>query len=621
MNRPSRYALLGVAGLALAWLVWPDDPAADPPGADGDSAHPHRRTSAPDLAGALGKARSRSGSLAFTPQDTDGVVVSGTVIDVETNTPVGGVEVVFRSPAGEESTTSNADGTYRIRMPEGIYRAFVRDDLVLSVGRPDHVRLLPAPSAETAGVPDEALMPLVMANSDVDGMDLSVLRGGTVIGRVVDPAGRPIAGAVLRTRGNGLRPTLGTDTAESDADGHFELRIPAGFYGIDANHPRFAGVTDSSGIRVMPGDRTELTLTLAAGCVISGHVYAANGQPSGDGAMERRWGDGSLQFGPSGRVEADGSFRWVTLTEETVTLRAWPWKSPPSDTKEFTCKDGARFTNVAFRLPDQRPDIEGVLVDHAGAPVPFGFVDLTPLDPDGIGQQERTDAEGRWHVYSMPAGRYRITAQATDKGVVAATVTSPSSGQRLQLGGTGRLAGTTTTLVSGSFEVALESCTLDDTPIPIAKQRRLVAVTAGRFELDNVPACELMFMASWHGKVTVGQTLVPADGVAQVTVDIGPAHAKTVRGRVLESDGKPAADVIITASFDDNSLTARTDANGNYTLRTFSGASLYVAKGDAQGFGQVGMANIDEEQLDLQLQERGDGDEDSYEPEPDDVTQ
>ena len=60
---------------------------------------------------------------------------------------------------------------------------------------------LPGPAdAEAAGVPDEALMPLVVASADVEGVDLTVTRGGVVRGKVVDAAGHPIANAVLRAR-------------------------------------------------------------------------------------------------------------------------------------------------------------------------------------------------------------------------------------------------------------------------------------------------------------------------------------------------------------------------------------------------------------------------------------
>lgn len=581
------------------------------------------RSVGPDLADALGKARAkRTGMIDWdTNGPQDGIVITGSVIELTTHAPVGDVEVVFRSPAGEETTTAGADGKYSIRMPPGIYRAFVRDDLLLSVGRSERVRLPGPPSVETAGVPDEALMPQVMANRNIDGIDLTVMRGGTVLGKVVDGNGKPIAGAVISAIGQ-FRPTLGTDIAESDDAGAFTLRIPAGGYGVDAMHPRFAGVRDREGIFVQPGDSITTTITLVAGCVISGRVLGPDGKPAADGAMERKFSDDPSEtgFGPSGRVEPDGSFRWVTLDEGTVTLRAWPWKSPPSDIKKFACKDGARFPNTEFKIPTRAADIEGVLVDHDGQPVPFAFVDLAPLDPGGIGQQERTDAEGRWGVYAMPAGRYTLTAEASERGVATLQVASPQTGIRVVLGGTGRIEGTTTTLVDGSFELQLAACRTDTASIEIGGQRRLVAVKRGRFEVENVPACDLTFLAMWQGRRTSGNVVVPVNGSATVQIDVGPPREKTVVGRVT-NDGKPVAGATVTAVTDDSKIaSATTDADGSYTLKTYSGATVSVIAEGMEQYSQVGNANVDREQLDFDLTEREHHDyDDDYIEDEDDV--
>jgi len=332
----------------------------------------------------------------------DGVTISGAVIDARDSKPVAGVEVVFLSPLGESSVTSGADGGYSIHVAAGVYRAFVRDDSVLSVGRPDLQRLPGMPNADAAGMPDEGLMPLVVANDNVAGLDLSVLRGGQIIGKVVDRSGNPIAGAVVRARTNAWRPALGSDIAETDATGAYALRVPAGVYNLEASHARFAGVdaSDASRIVLAAGSHEQRDLVMTAGCVITGKVVAHDGTPASDGAIEKQWGTTDLQFGPAGRIESDGRFRWVTTAPGDVVLRAWPWKSPPSPSRRFTCTDGARF-DVVFTLPDRGPDIEGVLVDATGAPVPFGHIDLAPLD-GGIAQQERTDGSGRWAVLSMP---------------------------------------------------------------------------------------------------------------------------------------------------------------------------------------------------------------------------
>jgi hypothetical protein len=612
MTRRSRLVLSGVVLIAMIALgLGTGNPIPE----GGVAGHPTPRLSSPSsrtIDPAFGEAMARGGrsgriAISGAPDNQNSDVnIAGTIVDARTGAPVPSVEVVFRNETGEETVMAGADGRYKITVARGSYHAFVRDESVLSVGRPDLSRLPSLPSAEVAGVPDEGLMPIVVATRDAEAVDLSVMRGGTIIGQVIDMRGAPVAGAVVRARGGQMRPTLGTDVAETDAAGRFELHLPAGSYALEATHDRYAGVADSSSrINLGAGARQSSTLTMTAGCVIAGRVLDARGKPSGDGAIEKRWGLTDLEFGPTGRVGSDGTFRWVTTEELDVTLRAWPWKSPPSASRTFSCRDGARFTNVVFQLQDRTPDIEGTLVDENGAPVPFAFVDFAPQTPGGIGQQERTDAEGRWQVFSMPNGQYRISASAAGHGVTVATVTSPARDVALQLGGVGRIEGTTTLLANGTFELSDVTCADAQRGrggIRLAQQHRLVQVTAGHFTIDDLPACNVWARATWRDQHVRLDVEVPANGTATVELELGPPHPKTVRGTVRDEDGRPVPDALVTAAYktDRNTLT-RTDGTGRYSLQTFSGATINVEAQGSSGLASVGTANVDEEQVDVTL--------------------
>jgi len=531
MTRRSRIAVViasdiaSVIAVAVLAAWWGTSRRRSPgPGGPGDPAAQRAPGSEPSDR-ASSHARAAKPPPGAPHRDGD-VTISGHVIDIRQEQPVGNVEVVFRSASSETSTTTRPDGAYAIQVATGTYRAFVRDDTVLSVGRPDGARLPAPPSADAAGSPDEALMTIVVAKGDTDNVDLSVVRGGIVSGHVVDRGARPIRGAVLRARGGNLRPTLATDVAESDAAGSFELRLPAGTFTLDATHPKFAGIAGATAprITVEPGDHLTTTLTLTAGCVIAGHVVTHDGKPTGDGAIEKQWTgeDGDLDFTLAGRIEPDGTFRWTTTDEADVTLRAWPWKSPPSPARRFTCRDGARFDDVVFQLPDLRPDITGTLVDKAGEPVGATFLDLQPLGRGGINQQERTDQAGRFEIYHVLPGRYRITAQAEGRGVATQTIVSPASGVRLELGGSGRIEGTTPKLTSGSFELLLGTCVNPTGAITLPQSHRVVTVTDGHFTVDDLPACELSFGTLWHGQRVPQHASIPAGGAAHVALDLGP---------------------------------------------------------------------------------------------------
>jgi protocatechuate 3,4-dioxygenase beta subunit len=603
-------ALAVLAALAaLGWWLWPAaDPAPTAPAATG------ARTADPGLGRALAASRAalagepgRADDPADDPGDPGShgqVTISGTIIDVVDHQGIGPVEVVFSSPLGEITATSAVDGTYQIRLAPGLYHAFVRDDAVLSVGFGDRVRLPGPPSADAAGSPDDTLMPLVIARADTAGLDLGVLRGGLVEGRVVDGSGRPVAGVVLRATGDQWRPALGTDVTETDASGRYQLHLPEGVYHLDAAHDRYAGLreTDEPSVVVEARGRLTRDLTLDEGCVITGRVVGADGRPASDGAIERKYGETDHEFAPAGQIDPDGRFRWATTEEGSVTIRAWPWKSPPSAAQQFACRPGVRHRDVVFTLPASAPSMEGVLVDRTGAAVPFAYVDVHPLDA-GYGQQERTDAAGKWQVYDMPAGRYAVTASATGRGVVMTTVTSPATNLRLTLGGTGRIDGTAT-VAEGSFELVLDSCGgPDGAAVGLPHEPRLVTIHGGRFSVAELPACDLGFLATSHGRKQAMSVTVPAGGVATAEIDLAAPRAKVVHGVVHDAQGHPVAGAEVLAYADGEGPTtvARTDEHGQYRLSTVSGAEVHVTAGMGGADATVGRANVAEEELDLTL--------------------
>ena len=528
------------------------------------------------------------------------VTIAGTVRDAA-NTIVPNVDVVFRSASREETAKTGPDGKYKIAVPADTYFAFVRDDAVMSVGRMDRVPLAGLPPAATAGALDEALVPAIAALHDASEIDLFVVRGGSVTGTVFDFDARPVMGAVISAHGqNVMRPALGTDVAVSRYDGSFELRLPDGEYQLAATHAQYADATDVGRVDVKGGTR-HLSLTLVKGCIITGRVIDADGKPAGEGAIERRFGSSDLEFVPNGRSDSDGKFRWTTTDEREIVLRAWPWHRPPSASKRFPCKDGAVFTTT-FTLPARAPDLTGTLVDKRGKPVPFTHLDIQPLDPGGIAQQERTDANGSWAVFAMPPGRYAITTTAR-AGVLAKTVTVPSFTERLELSGTGRIEGTTTNLVNGSFELVLAAC-LDGTTIQLPRDHRLVTVSSGRFVVDEVPACDLQFTIAWRGKSLTARATVPPAGVARVQLDLGMPRDKRVTGIVRDHEGNGVAGANVTALYERQTAVAITDEDGRFTIETFAGATISADHGGARGEIDVSLANVARERVELVLTSR-----------------
>ncbi|HEY5926597.1 MAG TPA: carboxypeptidase-like regulatory domain-containing protein [Kofleriaceae bacterium] len=550
------------------------------------------------------------------PTAPTSVKIAGTVIDQTSGKPVGDVEVVLISASGEHTARANAGGAFELRVAPGSYRAVVRSETVMSVGFPDRVRLENPPRPELVGARDEALMPLLEARADLTDIELNVTPFAEVVGDIYAADGDDIQDAVVRLRWEdtffaapratqppALRPALGTDIARSsDDDGYVKLRVPPGNYIVDVFQPNYTTVENAIEVQVRAGEKRELTMPLVRGCIISGRVVDSEGAPAPDGAIERM-GVRRDGFGPAGRVDA-GTFRLATTDVGPVTLRAWPWRSPPSGPKTFECRDGKRYTDVVLRLPDQRPDMSGVIVDARGMPVPLAYIDVRALDPFVSGQQERADAAGNWHVYDMPPARYRITASAPGLGIVDTVVVAPRQDMRLALGGTGRIVGTATELVTGSVEVSFMHCGPQDQPQLIPHETRIVPVIGGSFTIERAPACTLTFAVRHRDKLVQQNVVVEPDRTAYIEVDIGTPREKTVTGVVRDAGGDGVAGARVTAVLGERETeTARTDASGRYTLKTHSGAQLVGSKDAKLGRGRVGRANVASEQVDLVLDE------------------
>jgi hypothetical protein len=352
---------------------------------------------------------------------------------------------------------------------------------------------------------------------------------------------------------------------------------------------------------VAAGTPATATLHLVRGCVIEGKVVADDGSPANEGALEIRNARG--QFGPGGVVDPDGTFRFTRLEPGEVTLRAWPWKSMPTPAKTFACTSGMHVANVTLEVPSGAPSVAGSIVDASGAPVPFAYIDLTPLDDQGPGQQERADAAGKFSVFDAPPGRYKLVATGAGEGITSDVIVAPRADLRVQLQGTGRIDGTATDLANGSFEIAFESCKLaPDLEVPVAHEPRLVVVRGGRFSIDNVPACPLTLDLTWRGVSEHKSLVVDLDKPTPLELDVGTPKTKVVQGTVRDAAGKPVAGVAVTSSSPaaKQSSTARTDDAGRYAITTVAGAELVASNGDATAV--VSHANVPRELVDLVVQ-------------------
>jgi hypothetical protein len=540
------------------------------------------------------------------------VTISGVVYD-DRPAPVPNVDVIARANGHEVRATTDAKGAWIAAVAPGSYRLFVRGDGVLSVGEADRRRIDSDPFARDPKVPDEGLMPVLAVTGDTANIELSVVRIATFTGTVVnndDDSDTPLADVAVHARpagtATGLVPVLGTDLARTNAEGTYVLHVPAGSYLLEAAHRHFGTIARTTPTEIEVGRTVEDSIYLSRGCQIEGHVVDADGHPANDGALEL--GDAeSGGFEPGGPIGGDGAFRFTTFADGPIRLRAWPWRSGPSAPRTFACDNGATFRNVVFTLPrDVEPDIEGVVVDAAGRPVPLAYLDVTPLDTSAPHQTERASSNGTFRVFDAPAGRYVLTVDAPGRGVGSTTTTSPTRDARLSLGGTGRIAGTVTGIANGSFEVAFESCAdvVDASlrPVRVAHEPQIVRVIGGRFTIDGAPACKLALTARWRGTEKPIEVVVTAKETSAVELELGTPTEKLVHGIVRDGARAPVENARVTARLGDRVIdTVATDADGHYAVHAVAGAELTASANSHTERATVGLANVADEQLDISL--------------------
>jgi hypothetical protein len=553
------------------------------------------------FAGAAWRARTAPRNAGL-PRVPGLIRVTGKVVDAGTDAPVGDVEVVFADGASEASATTDLGGRYTIDVPAGRYRPYVRAEGMLSVGRPERERLPSRPRADQVAASTLTLAPELAVFHDLTGADLEVVRSGIIRGRVFDRAGHPIAGAVVRARPleeDGGQPVLGTDVAETDLDGTFQLEVAARAHQLEAFHDDYGATEEKPVIDVEPGAARDVDLTMIAGCIIAGRVVGDN-VPGGDGAIERGYGyDDPNAFAPAGSFAADGTFRWTTEDEGSISLRAWPWKSPPSRPRTFECHEGARYTDVVFEIPRVASDLAGKVVTASGAPAAGAFVDVTGMSPGTMNQQERSDADGEWEVFSLPPGEYLVSVRVPGQGVATARLTAPSRGALLTLSGTGSLVGTAKGIDEGTFALEVD-CSTDAPSYGETGERFMASVHGGSYRIDGLPACNASMIARNGGaRVRRFEVDITAGGVVTMDLDLAPPVTKQVRGTVRDGGGQPVEGAVVVVATEEPVTRTTTDGNGRFTIAAEAGAVIVV--GSERGTAQTEVPDDDAKTWDVEL--------------------
>ncbi|MBL9087549.1 MAG: carboxypeptidase regulatory-like domain-containing protein, partial [Planctomycetia bacterium] len=410
------------------------------------------------------------------------------------------------------------------------------------------------------------------------GADGGVAGGARAAGRVVDAAGAPVAGVRVRlvpddallvylgVPAAGRWSELETTTAADGTYGFEGIRPRAGYAVLFEAPGRALAVR--SGVAFVAGERARLDdLALADGATVRGVVRSADGAPiAGARVGVALRPPNPLQFvlARADRLPwrqalvttgADGRFEAAHVAEGRAVLVA---EAPGHATKVVALAVPA---TGAMDVPDVvLPAADGVggtalLAD--GTPAAGARV-LVTRDGGLAGYDADVGPDGAFAIAAVPPGVGPVFAYLPGLApVVTPPVRTGTLDVRVRFGASGRLAGR----VVGPdgepvprFRVAVRSAEAETDLMGQFVENALAAALGpvevvaadGRFDLGPLEARDVAVevVADGYVKATVPKATVPP-GAASAPVEVRLAREATVRGRVVDAEGRPVADASV----------------------------------------------------------------------------
>jgi hypothetical protein len=303
-----------------------------------------------------------------------GAVIAGWVTNAARE-PVAGAQVRI----GALRTESDAEGRYRLPgIPPG--------SAALALSHPAY-----RPKSQ-----------LVDVQPGENRADVTLERGATVSGRVVDEAGAPRPGAELKLRNRGERGLLGY-RASSGADGRFELLAVAdGSFDLEAEAEGFAPAVHPAVVEVAGRDIEGLELVLRRGATVSGRILGLDpGQMAAVEVTAERDGRAPRH----GAVDHTGRY-------EIAALEAGDWhlKAQLAGGR----READAWVAIAPGDSEVERDLElggGLALDgrvrFEDRPLPGSRISLRGLDVTAE-RGVTADYQGAFRFEDLEPGRYRV---------------------------------------------------------------------------------------------------------------------------------------------------------------------------------------------------------------------
>jgi carboxypeptidase family protein len=443
--------------------------------------------------------------------------IAGTVVDPDGNV-VRGAKVTLRDPAtvnstpwgmsfggDEETAFTKQDGGFELDgLPAGSYELFATE------------------SSWSGSEPRG----LELKNGDtLTALVIELRRGGTVHGVIYDAKGQPDSGRSIMAFTQGGAPS-GRNSTTSDERGEFTLeRLEPGTYqvmaqpdmgklqeemeGTDNPSPAsFMKMMEMTSATVVEGEVTEIVLGAPPEAPVRIHGRVTKSGQAVDGGMVtvmREGGSVLDNFEPAD-VKKDGSYELVIDGAGRATVVY---------TRAGFGRSGSEFPVVIPERADFRLDLElpggairGIVLGKDGGPLKELMVTLErktglpTVTGMGMGNMERTDAEGRFVFEDLEAGVYDLRAGGASffggGGDFAATVIpdvevrdgAETPELRVRLGKSGEVAGRVLG-PDGEPRAKVALYVRDSSGALLARVSSVSTDANGRFVYKGLPAGEV----------------------------------------------------------------------------------------------------------------------------------
>jgi len=554
------------------------------------------------------KAGSRNVDFRLSP----GSILGGRVVTAD-GTPIGGATVEAYRDLGKpsdlraaianalrgalDSVTTAADGTFEFR----------------TLGEGRFILYASAPGFQ------ESHVSVSVYRGRAEPAVIELNPGLLLAGRVVDPEGKPIQGAVIRARSRATarRVTVAVNRekepeVESDANGQFRFdTLSPGSYTLIVSHDDYASVQ----LKNVEVPQENLTVTMEYGGGIAGFVRDRDGNPI-PGA--RVWCHDLAGVRKESITDENGHYQLVVsvkpLRKKHLNVQATGYARPESTA--VVVEEG-KVVNKDFEL-DRASGITGLVKDTQGRPIANVNV-MVQLLPDEETPVQRylgyctTGEDGRFQIDNIsPRGRVKLIAEHRFFLKWESEPFQIMPGEILEA---------EIQMQSGG---SLSGIVVDDNGNPV-KGARVKAVAPGasereaafgggfgttdeqgRFVLRGLGAGTYEVLASASGYLegrSEAVTLAEGAGVSGITVTLPKAHR--LAGVVRTTDGRPvpgARITVVDTSVDGvRKLGAASKEDGSWEVEGLGSQPVEVSA-EADGYGRVTLKEVKPDTQDVLLE-------------------